>query len=233
MAIQEVTGLLDDFLSLFFPNECLACAAARVKGEALICTSCMLELPRSEYHLQSANPLMARLSYRLPVREAVALFRFTKSSRVQRLLHALKYRNRPEVGIVLGRYYASQLADTGFFREIDLIVPVPLHPVRLRVRGYNQSVQFAAGLSEISGIPYSDTAMQRSRRTESQTAKSKLNRWENMRGVFSLIQDHEEREKNILLVDDVITTGATVEACALALFGAGSRQVSIACIAEA
>jgi ComF family protein len=233
MAKPAVAGLLDDFLSLFFPNECLACSCARVKGEELICTNCMLELPRSEYHRQHSNPLLARLSYRLPLREAVALFRFTKSSRVQRLLHALKYRNRPEVGVVLGKYYAGQLLEGGFFREVDLIVPVPLHPVRLRSRGYNQSVQFALGLSEISGIPYSDTAMRRSKRTETQTAKSKLDRWENMKDVFSVSDEPQIREKGILLVDDVITTGATVEACAMALYNAGSRQVSIACIAEA
>lgn len=233
MSESAVAAMWQDFVCLFFPSECLACSLSRVKGEELVCTNCLRELPRCNYHLYHDNALWRRLSYRIPLADAVALFRFTKSSRVQRLLHALKYKNHPELGVALGRHYASVLESTHFFQNIDLIIPVPLHPVRLRSRGYNQSVQFAAGLSETSGIPFSDEMMVRSQRTETQTAKSKLNRWESMRGVFTVAEFARLSGKRVLLVDDVVTTGATVESCVTALLAAGVGRVSIACIAEA
>jgi ComF family protein len=227
--------ILLDFVSLFFPSHCPACGDALVKGEEFVCTGCMLELPQTDHHLEPENDLFRRLSFRIPVRYAMALFRFSKSGRVQQLLHALKYRNHPEIGNALGRFYGLKILETGFFSDEDEIIPVPLHLARLRRRGYNQSARFASGLSDALGIPCADGVLLRKKVTESQTAKTKLSRWENMRGVFSLAEDsdaaHSVVGKRVILVDDVITTGATLEACAEVLVSGGCQELSIVCIA--
>jgi ComF family protein len=193
----------------------------------------MLELPQTDYHTELENPLRKRLSYRIPVKYALALFKFSKNGRVQHLLHELKYRNHPEIGEALGRAYGDKMRETNQFQELDIIIPVPLHPSRKRKRGYNQSARFASGLSEKLGVPFSDDLMARRIVTGTQTLKTKLTRWESMSGVFSVKESAAIHNKNILLVDDVVTTGSTLEACAEPLLRAGCKALSIACIAEA
>jgi ComF family protein len=163
----------------------------------------------------------------------MACYRFSKSGRVQHLLHELKYNDHPEIGIVLGRVYGDKLMTFGYAQDFEVIIPVPLHPSRLRKRGYNQSAKFAEGLSEKLAIPFSDQIMSRKLKTETQTRKSKLHRWENMDEVFKVDNPSEIEGKSILLVDDVITTGSTLEACALVLLKSGIKDVSVVCIAEA
>jgi ComF family protein len=149
-------------------------------------------------------------------------------------LHQLKYRNHPEIGVTLGRFYGEKMRDESEVRsEVDVIIPIPLHPARKRKRGYNQSAKFAEGLSERLGIPFTDELLERRIKTETQTRKTKLNRWENIAGVFGLKVPESIRGKKILLVDDVITTGSTLEACSQLLFDQGCQQLNIACIAEA
>lgn len=227
---REIVG---DFISLFYPNHCLACEDTLVKGEDIICSRCMLEMPKTEYHELRENPLFNRLSYRFPLAFATAQYRFRKSGRVQHLLHELKYKNHPEIGEVLGRVYGQQLSRSAVCQGIQVIVPVPLHPSRMRRRGYNQSASFAAGLSESLGIPYREDYLARKSMTATQTTKTKLSRWENMRGVFQVPQSAEIADKRIMLVDDVITTGSTLEACAEVLLASGCRELGIVCIAEA
>lgn len=222
-----------DFVSLFFPRQCLACGESLVSGEETICTYCMLEMPQTDYHKDRGNPLERRIGYRIPIRYAMALFKFSKSGRVQNLLHQLKYKNHPEIGVMLGRVYGERMADAGLRHAFELIVPVPLHPIRQRKRGYNQSAKFAEGLSEKLDIPFNDEIIKRRRVTETQTRKTKLNRWENMNGVFEVSTAEMVDGKKILLVDDVITTGSTLEACAQALLNSSCSELSIACIAEA
>lgn len=204
-----------------------------VSGEETICTYCMLEMPQTDYHKDRGNPLERRIGYRIPIRYAMALFKFSKSGRVQNLLHQLKYKNHPEIGIMLGRVYGERMAEAGLGHAFELIVPVPLHPIRQRKRGYNQSAKFAEGLSEKLNIPFNDEIIKRRRVTETQTRKTKLNRWENMNGVFEVSTAEMVDGKKILLVDDVITTGSTLEACAQALLNSSCSELSIACIAEA
>lgn len=228
-----VTEIFQDFVSLIFPNHCLACENSLVKGENLICTYCMLQMPQTNYHLDQDNVLKKRILGRIPVEYVMALFRFSKNGRVQGILHALKYRGQWELGVMLGHVYGERLHAAGCFNSLDLIVSVPLHPSRLRRRGYNQSAKFAAGLSEKLGIPYSDELMVRKIKTDTQTKKSKLNRWQNVDAVFDVTEPLKIKDKRILLVDDVITTGATLEACGNQLLKAGCLNLSIACIAEA
>lgn len=222
-----------DFVSLIFPNYCLACEGSLVKGENMICTHCMLQMPSTNYHLDDNNPLKNRLSSRINIRYAMALFKFSKSGRVQSLLHALKYRNQPELGVILGNLYADRMIGASLEDVFELIIPVPLHPSRKRKRGYNQSAKFAEGLSQKLGIPFSDELMERKIMTETQTRKTKLNRWQNVTEVFHVKSFDSIQNKNVLLVDDVVTTGATLEACGNYLLDAGCSSLSIACIAEA
>jgi ComF family protein len=224
--------ILTDFAALFFPRYCRGCDDALISGENLICTRCLLELPRSHYHLERENPFYNKFRGRIPVTYVMTLFRFVKESRVQHLLHALKYKNQPELGIALGRMYGQDLLAANFKQQFDLIIPVPLHASRKRTRGYNQSEEFGKGLSEILDIPCSDRFMKRMIKTETQTRKSRLNRWKNVNEVFQVITPREVEGKRIPLVDDVVTTGATLEACGQALLTAGCMELSIACIAS-
>jgi ComF family protein len=223
--------IVRDFISLFFPDYCAGCFNSLVKGESLICTRCMLEMPQTHYHLQRENQLKLRLEGRVPLIHALGFYRFSKRGRIQHILHALKYKNQPELAVVLGRVYGQKLKEAEF--TFDLIIPVPLHATRLRKRGYNQSSKFAEGLSEILEIPFSEKVLVRSVKTDTQTRKTRLRRWENVSEVFVLTEPSPIRGKHVLLVDDVVTTGATIEACAAVLHNSGCRGVSIACIAVA
>jgi ComF family protein len=221
-----------DFVGLFFPRYCRGCDDALLRGEELICTVCILEMPRSNYHLERDNPFYKRIHGRIPVKHVMTLFKFVKGSRVQHVLHSLKYKNQPELGNLLGRVYGAELKMSGYEKEFDLIVPVPIHTSRRRKRGYNQSDEFGKGLSEILNIPCSDEVMERRSKTETQTKKSKLDRWENVSEVFRVVKPGEIHNKRILLVDDVMTTGATLEAVGRLIVDAGCRELSIACIAS-
>jgi ComF family protein len=221
-----------DFVALFFPRHCAACSGSLVKGEEIICTKCIADFPKTNYHRQETNPIEERLAGRLPVKHAWAFLKFRKKGIVQQLLHELKYNNRPELGVALGKIFGHELKNLGFDEAFDIIVPVPLHQSRKRKRGYNQSSKFAEGLSYSLGIPWSESVSIRKTKTETQTKKTKLERWENVKDVFStsplLISG-----KRVLLVDDVITTGATVEACGKHMIDLGCQELSIACLAEA
>lgn len=233
MANSLVTEFFMDFVSLIFPNYCLACESSLVKGENLVCSRCMLQMPQTNYHLDLDNPLKNRLACRLPVRLAMAMFKFSKSGRVQALLHALKYRNEPALGVMLGNVYGDRLLTGNLKDAFDLIIPIPLHASRKRKRGYNQSAKFAEGLSQKLGIQFSDELMVRTVQTTTQTRKTKLKRWQNVSDVFQVNDLDQLSGKNILLVDDVVTTGATIEACGNYIMKAKCASLSIACIAEA
>lgn len=226
-------NIFQDFVSLFYPRLCLACSDALVKGEEIICTRCLLEMPRSNYHLDPVNPFFRKLQGRINAQVVIAMFKFVKQTRVQHLLHGLKYKNHLEIAVLLGRMYGTELAEAGFSDQFDLIIPVPLHKSRKRSRGYNQSERFGSGLSQALGIPCSDEVVERVVRTETQTRKTRLYRWQNVNEVFQLIDQEKIENRRILLVDDVITTGATVEACGSVLLQAGCKNISIACIAAA
>lgn len=176
---------------------------------------------------------MTRLAGRLPIRHGWAFLKFQKGGVVQRLLHQLKYNNCPEIGERLGKAYGRELSDTLLAGEFDLIVPVPLHRSRQRQRGYNQSAYFAKGLSEALQVPWDESISIRTHATASQTRKNRADRWENVRHVFDVRTAISVQGKRILLVDDVITTGATLEACGQHLLDCGCASVSVACIAEA
>lgn len=230
MTYSRIKEIGQDFIALLYPHYCDACDGELVKGEEILCSRCILDLPRSNFHLDRFNPLFRRLHGRLNIKRAMAFFVFRKSGNVQNLLHALKYRNRPEIGQRLGLVYGEELSSE-YSREFDMIVPVPLHPARKRQRGYNQSEEFAKGLSVSWKVPVEPAMLTRVTRTQTQTRRGKLNRWENVREVFQISASAAANGKRILLVDDIITTGATIEACGHELLRAGCKELSVACLA--
>lgn len=225
--------ILEDFVALFYPRVCVACHASLIKGEEVLCTSCLAQLPKTAYHRFNENPVHNRLAGRLPLQFASAFLKFRKGGLVQSLLHELKYNNRPEIGVRMGHLYGVELAELGMGSDFDVIVPVPLHASRMRKRGYNQSAKFAEGLSEALNISWEESISLRLAATNTQTRKGRADRWSNVKDAFSIAAVDKISGKRILLVDDVITTGATLEACGQHLIDAGCATLSVACIAEA
>ena len=226
--------LLANFAALFFPRPCLACREPLVSGENHLCTGCRAELPYTDYHLlpPADNPLARRFWGRLPVCHTLSYLRFVRHGRVQQLLHQLKYQGQSQVGRALGQLYGAELTAAGL-AEFDLIVPVPLHRRKLARRGYNQAEAFATGLAAALPCPSAPHALRRTEHTASQTRKGRAERWQNVATVFEVAEPTAVVGRHILLVDDVLTTGATLEACGAALLAAGARRISIATIAAA
>ena len=222
----------EDFLALIFPEYCRACRGFLERGEQYICTDCRYNLPRAN-SLAYGGELSQKFWGRANIHYALGYLKFSKGGRVQRLLHELKYEGQEEIGEVLGRWYGFELSESGLSDKFDLILPVPLHPSKRQKRGYNQSDGFAKGLSEGLQVPWSEAVIQRVVPTQTQTKKKRMDRWYNVAEIFVVEDEPSVKDKRILLVDDVITTGATLEACANVLFNHGCQTVSIAVIAVA
>ncbi|MBO2030124.1 ComF family protein [Siccationidurans ginsengisoli] len=225
--------LLADLATLFFPRPCLACRAPLVAGEEYVCTGCRAELPYTDYHLlpPDQNPLARRFWGRLPVQHTLSYLRFLRHGRVQKLLHQLKYQGQSQVGHALGALYGAELVSTDLAAQFDLVVPVPLHRRKLARRGYNQAEAFSTGLAAALACPSHAQVLRRTEHTASQTRKGRAARWQNVATVFEVAEPQAVLGCHVLLVDDVLTTGATLEACGAALLAAGARAVSIATIA--
>ena len=225
--------LIDDFISLLFPKICAACGNSLWKQEETVCLSCEFHLPRTNFHLAIENPVSQLFWGRVNLESAAAFLYFNKGNKVQRLIHQLKYKGRKDIGIYLGRQYGQHLKYSPFFQTVQLIVPVPLHPKKLSQRGYNQSEQFAIGLGETMKIPVDPYAICRKKETETQTKKSRFRRWQNVAEVFDVTNPRSMEMKHVLIVDDVITTGATLESCIHALSSIHGIRISVATIAAA
>lgn len=221
-----------DLLKLLYPECCLACSEVLSKGEEQICLACQRKLPVTGFHENfQSHRLYEQMSLFFPFTHIQAYLFFNKKSGVQRLLHGLKYYGKGEIGELLGRWHGAELAEKKLNRHYDLIVPVPLHPRKKSARGYNQAELYGKGLSEAIGVPQVPEAMLRTSFTKTQTRKSREERLENVRKVFRVSQKEAVIGKRILLVDDVITTGATLESCAVRLSEAGAKSVGAASIA--
>ena len=221
----------DNFVDLLFPRCCEACEKALVGSEQVICTECRTTLPRVDSGSMAKAALATKFAGHSEIKGVVSFLAFAKKSKVQNLLHALKYQSKPEVGVLLGKMMAQELTEKDGFPLADLIVSVPLHKKRKRERGYNQSDAFAEGLSEVTGIPWSGTALARTRYTKSQTGKTKSERRENVEGIFETVETPQVQGRRVILVDDVLTTGATLESCVEALVRAGCGHILIMTIA--
>ena len=228
-----VKRYLKNLYALFFPQTCAGCDTPLAYEEHLICASCWYHLPYTHTHSDPHNKGAMQLQGLTQLEAVASYLYFLDSSRVQNIMHHLKYRGHTEIGTLLGSIYGETLKATAPFDRIDFIVPIPLHPARLRKRGYNQSAFFAKGLSLSLQKPALEDIVVRNKATESQTKKNRYDRYENMQGTFVVTNPELIAHKHILLVDDVLTTGATMAACANALLANGSTRVSAATIAKA
>ncbi|MEM8966868.1 MAG: phosphoribosyltransferase family protein [Bacteroidota bacterium] len=222
--------MLKDFFSLIFPRTCLLSQVPLAKGEHLIATQAIINLPK--FDLNEENTALIRRVYSFaPVENAWAYYKFSKHGKVQKLLHALKYQNHPEVGELSGKWFGYALQENVSKAKIDMIVPIPLHKKKQRKRGYNQCDFIVWGLAEILDIPWSAQILVKTENTESQTRKNRMERYRNSYQAYAIRKGANIKGKHILLVDDVVTTGATLGACAKLLLVGGCRAVSIAALA--
>ena len=224
---------LNDFFCLFFPNLCAGCGRPLMRGERVICTLCQFHLPKTYFHNDIDNPLTKVYWGRVELLGVTAFLYFQKGGTVQHLLHQLKYKDRKEIGIQMGKLYGLELKAADIFKDSEIIIPVPLHPRKQRKRGYNQSQMFAEGLASVMQARLEIKVLYRKVHSQTQTRKSRYNRWENVENIFGIRNAERIRGKHVLLVDDVITTGATSEACAQALLQVPGVRVSVAAIAFA
>lgn len=218
-----------DVSKLLFPKVCLLCSADLVSAEEHLCTSCLLELPLTNFKNHAENSLRQKLKGRFDFHELNALYYFNTESKVQDILHEVKYKSNHHLAYYLGRLMALKLGDQ--FQDVDLIIPVPLHKRRIAERGYNQSALMAEGMGDFMGLKVDSHLVERIRYTETQTRKTSAERIENMKNAFAWKQ--ELRDKKILLLDDVITTGSTLESLVLAMPAEWNNEISMVSFAVA
>jgi ComF family protein len=221
---------LQGFFCILYPRTCAACGNVLYYNENVLCFKCYIELPRTRFHDDPDNEVARLFWGRIPVKNATSFIYFDKESRYKNILHELKYKGQQQVGIEMGRLFGLELRETSFAMA-DLIIPIPLHYSKYHKRGYNQSALIATGLSEVLKIPLRTDMVSRLSNTSSQTSKSRFERWINVQDKFYIQQASAYINKHILLVDDVITTGATMEACANALLSVTGVTFSIASLA--
>ena len=216
---------------LFVPRRCVVCGACLDDGEEVLCLECDIAMPRTNYHLRADNPVEQRFWGRFPLERATSYFRYGKDGDYRRILFRLKYEGRKDCAEAMGRLMAADLVRSGFFEGVDVLLPVPLHPDKQRLRGYNQSACIAQGVSAVTGIPVSVGNVRRRKFTETQTRKSAHQRWDNVDGGFEAVDAAAFAGQHVLLLDDVLTTGATLTACADALAGVEGVRFSVLALA--
>lgn len=217
----------------FFPPACVHCERVLLAGEEWLCLPCLGHLPKTRHAFQPDNSVASAFVGRIPLVRAGAYLRFHKGGVVQSLMHQLKYRGHPDVGVWLGALAGEDWKDSGFFRGVDGLVPVPLHPKKFKKRGYNQAERIAAGLSSVTGIPVWDQYLYRKRHSETQTRKGRFERWENVERIFALQDSGPLRHSHLMVIDDVLTTGATLEGCLQVLQGVPDIALSAMTLAQA
>lgn len=228
-----IYDLWDDFISLLFPRLCYGCGNHLLRNENLICTECYVVIPRTNFHLENENPVAQLFWGRCLIEKAAAFSFFNRGSRIRNIIHHLKYKGIKELGYELGRIYGLSLKTSGFIADIDLIIPVPLHPAKKRIRGFNQSDSIAMGIADATGLTINTVSLARTKVSATQTRRSRYERWTNVEGIFRVTDPETLRERHILLVDDVITTGSTIESCANELLKVDGVKVSVVALALA
>jgi len=227
--VREYTNLLE----LFFPTLCVACGNRLVTQEKFLCIDCWLDLPVTNFHYNTENKVAQLFWGRVKIENATAFFAYNKGSKYQHLIHFIKYKGMKELGFETGRRFGIALSESPGFNSVDIIVPVPLHPKKQKIRGYNQSEWIAKGISDTLKKPVSTDNLKRNLHTSTQTRKNRYERWENVENIFETVKPEEFTGKHILLIDDVVTTGSTLESCAFQLLQVENVKVSIATLAFA
>jgi len=232
LVFKMLTNILNDINSILAPRVCFGCNAHLNRGEKLICTTCRNDLPLTDYTFNDENPVDRIFYGRINIKKASSMLYFSENGIVRELIHHLKYKNQEQIGTFLGDWYGQILKDNGELKNaIDVIIPVPLHKKKLRKRGYNQVASFAERLAFHLNAEYVDNILVKTANTKTQTKKGRIGRWQNIKDLYILSDHNALRNKNVLLVDDVITTGATMENCAKVLSQAPNTNVYIASMA--
>lgn len=221
-----------DFISLIFPDVCYNCNVVLVEGEEKVCLGCYRDFPLRHYHQTDPNPLVLSAAGNEKVKGAFGYMKFNKNGIAQKLLHELKYKGNAPIGVVLGEWFANYIKKDLQELNVDAIVPVPLHKLKKRKRGYNQSEVIARGMKKVTGIEVIQDALIRTKNVSTQTKKGKVDRWQNVDELYQVVNAQKLKGKKILLLDDVITTGATIGVAAEVLAESGVEEIYLACIAS-
>jgi ComF family protein len=225
--------LLKSFLQLFFPKLCVGCSNNLIESEEFFCLNCCLDLPKTNYHLIPNNLAYERFLGKVPIQKATAYLYYNKDGLGQKIVAAIKYQSNIRLGNRMGAYLAKEMLSSGFFADIDYLIPVPLHKKKMRTRGFNQSDILAQGIAQITNLPIENKNLYRSKFNITQTQKGVYERWQNTQFLFDLKNKELFNNKHILLVDDVLTTGSTLEACIQALLKTKNIKISILTLAIA
>lgn len=223
--------MLDALTNLFFPKACVGCDAFLLQNEILICTKCRHEIPVTNHHLNPENEAFKKFSGKIPLEYGASFMYFHKKGIVQEIIHGLKYHGHEEIGTLIGDWYADDLKTSDILKTVDAIIPVPLHPQKLKERGFNQVTTFGKSLSTNLEIPFNETLLHRNLYSKTQTFKNLLGRNEINQSLFDVTFTENDHNKHFLLVDDVLTSGATLEACGKALLKIPGAKLSIVTIA--
>lgn len=224
-------NITNNLAQLFFPHLCAGCGSDIIDNKQTLCLYCIDQLPVTNFHMHANNPVEKIFWGRIPVVAAASYLYFTKGSILQQLLHQLKYKGNKEVGYFLGRQMGTAFIQSNRFSQIDALIALPLYPSKERKRGYNQAAVLCEGFSAVTRIPFLNNMVVRTVSTETQTHKNRIERWQNMETRFELKSASALCNKRLLLIDDVVTTGATLEACGHELLKAGGAQLNIATLA--
>lgn len=222
---------LTSAIDLFYPRLCIACEEEPYNSKLPVCIKCLMELPVSDMECHKENIFTERIFGRIAVEAAASLFYFSKGGKVQHLIHQAKYSGDGTIASLLGKWMGGKLKDSTLFQNLEMVVPVPLHNTKLKIRGFNQSEEFGKGIADVLNIELKANALKRVQSSVSQTSKNRLERLANVHQSFDLDVTTKLENKHILLVDDVLTTGATMEACAEKLLQIPGVKLSLASIA--
>jgi ComF family protein len=227
----SIQPLVTDFLHLFFPHVCSGCGSDVIDTNHQLCLRCLSQLPKTDFFAKAGNPVEEKFYGRLPIYQAGAAFFFTKNSLIENIIYELKYKGNKDIGKYLGKSVGRYLQESKRFTNVDVIIPMPLNVRRLKKRGYNQSSMLAEGISSVCNIAVDNKAVIRKINTETQTHSGRIARLENMQNVFAVADPEAIQNKHVLLVDDVITTGASLEACGAEILKIPGVTLSIATLA--
>jgi ComF family protein len=231
--MNTLTQVFDDVLGLFYPQLCITCGERLISQEKFLCMKCWFDLPISRFENEDENKVAQLFWGRVQIEHATSYFHYRKGSRYQKLIHFIKYKGLKELGLETGRRFGDILAEAENFNQVDKVVPVPLHPKKQKKRGFNQSEWIARGISEAMNKPMLENNLYRKIFTSTQTRKNRFERWQNVEGIFGVNNPEEFENQHVLIVDDVVTTGSTLEACAYELLKVSGAKVSMATLAFA
>ncbi|MDR1610617.1 MAG: ComF family protein [Candidatus Symbiothrix sp.] len=221
------------FVSLFYPKLCVICGNPLVADENHFCLECFLKLPKTNYHLNPDNQATDRFAGKIPLVKGASYLYYNKGGTGQKLIAEIKYKDNRHLGEWMGALLAKEWLSSGFFRDIDCLIPVPLHPSKERKRGFNQAEMIALGIAHVTGIQVNTKNVFRKKANTTQTKKGLFERWKNTKDLFEVKDLDFFKNKHILIVDDVLTTGSTLESVAQSILKAKEVKISLLCLAIA